>query len=124
MPSPRWKTAALPAIRLSKPSPAWLTAEFEKHWARRGHASVEVTRLFLGDPEYTSHLQVSFPAAAVSESVGTALFGLLSDPNPFLALKSQEDVLNLVSAVAGRPALEVLSDFTPATEFSAPARAS
>lgn len=102
----------------------WLTAEFEKHWARRGHASVEVTRLFLGDPEYAPHLQVSFPAAAVSESVATALFGLLSDPNPVLALKSQEDVLNLVTAVAGRPAHEVLSDFRAATEFSAAPKAS
>lgn len=64
----------------------WLTAEFEKHWERRGHAATEVTRLYLGDPDFATHLELAFPAAAVNTDIASALFGLLSDPNPLLSL--------------------------------------
>ncbi|WP_043456800.1 styrene monooxygenase/indole monooxygenase family protein [Gordonia polyisoprenivorans] len=97
----------------------WLTAEFEKHWERRGHAATEVTRLYLGDPDFATHLELAFPAAAVNTDIASALFGLLSDPNPLLSLKSRDDVLGFISAVAGEPADDVLARFTPAGEFSA-----
>ncbi len=97
----------------------WLTEQFEKHWESRGHAAVEVTRLFLGDPDYATHLELSFPAAAVNTDVASALFGLLSDPNPLLTLKNRDDVLGFIGAVAGEPADDVLGKFAPAGEFTA-----
>lgn len=96
----------------------FLTAEFEKHWERRGHASTEVTRLFLGDPEYADHLELSFPAAAVSKPIGSALFGLLSEPTPLLTLRSREDVTGFLAAVGGEPADELLGKFSPSGQFS------
>ena len=99
----------------------WLDAEFEKHWQRRGHAAVEVTRLYLGDPDYAPHLEASFPAAAVNSDVASALFGLLSEPNPLLSLRNADDVSEFISAVAGEPAADVLARFAPAGEFSASA---
>lgn len=95
----------------------WLEQEFEKHWERRGRAAVEVTRLYLGDPAYATHLELSFPAAAVDENVASALFGLLSDPNPLLTLETRDDVLGFISAVSGEPADDVLGRFAPAGEF-------
>ncbi|MEO9326450.1 styrene monooxygenase/indole monooxygenase family protein [Gordonia aurantiaca] len=97
----------------------WLAEEFEKHWERRGHAATEVTRLFLGDPDYATHLELSFPAAAVNPDVAQALFGLLSDPNPLLGLRTREDVENFITAVAGEPHDQVIARFSPAGEFSA-----
>ncbi|MET9201301.1 styrene monooxygenase/indole monooxygenase family protein [Gordonia sp. NPDC003585] len=103
-------------------SAEWLSQEFEKHWERRGKAAVEVTRLYLGDPDYATHLELSFPAAAVDEKIASALFGLLSEPNPLLTLESRDDVLGFISAVAGEPADDVLGRFEPAGRFtSAPA---
>ncbi|SIR78340.1 styrene monooxygenase/indole monooxygenase family protein [Williamsia sterculiae] len=96
----------------------WLRDEFEKHWERRGHAATEVTRLFLGDPDYADHLELAFPAAAVNTDVASALFGLLSEPNPLLTLKTRDDVLGFITAVAGEPADDVLARFVPAGEFS------
>lgn len=95
----------------------WLEAEFEKHWERRGRAAVEVTRLFLGDPDYADHLELSFPAAAVSPAIAAALFGLLSDPTPLLGLRTRQDVEGFIAAVAGRPVADVLADFAPAGRF-------
>ncbi|UAK36546.1 FAD-dependent oxidoreductase [Gordonia bronchialis] len=97
---------------------AWLSQEFEKHWERRGKAAVEVTRLYLGDPDYATHLELSFPAAAVDEKIAAALFGLLSEPNPLLTLETREDVLGFISAVAGEPADDVIGRFEPAGQFS------
>ncbi|ROZ89160.1 styrene monooxygenase/indole monooxygenase family protein [Gordonia sp. OPL2] len=96
----------------------WLEAEFEKHWQRRGWAAVEVTRLYLGDPDYATHLELSFPAAAVDTNVASALFGLLSDPNPLLTLGNRDDVLGFITAVSGEPADDVLGRFEPAGRFS------
>ncbi len=97
----------------------WLAEEFEKHWERRGQAAVEVTRLFLGDPDYATHLELSFPAAAVDPNVAQALLGLLSDPNPLLGLRTREDVENFITAVAGgEPYDQVLARFAPAGQFS------
>ena len=97
----------------------WLAEEFEKHWERRGHAATEVTRLFLGDPDFATHLELSFPAAAVDPDVAQALLGLLSDPNPLLGLRTREDVENFITAVAGEPFDQVLARFSPAGEFTA-----
>ncbi|GAA3721464.1 styrene monooxygenase/indole monooxygenase family protein [Gordonia hankookensis] len=99
----------------------WLEAEFEKHWQRRGRAAVEVTRLYLGDPDYATHLELSFPAAAVDTNVASALFGLLSEPNPLLTLTSREDVLGFITAVSGEPADDVLGRFEPAGRFGSAA---
>ncbi|AZG47582.1 styrene monooxygenase/indole monooxygenase family protein [Gordonia insulae] len=96
----------------------WLEAEFEKHWERRGRAAVEVTRLYLGDPDYATHLELSFPAAAVDTNIAAALFGLLSDPNPLLTLETRDDVLAFITAVAGEPADDVLGRFEPAGRFA------
>lgn len=96
----------------------WLSAEFEKHWERSGQAAVEVTRLYLGDPDYATHLELSFPAAAVSPAIASALFGLLSEPNPLLGLRTREDVEGFIAAVAGEPHDEVLARFAPAGQFS------
>ncbi|MFW0786462.1 styrene monooxygenase/indole monooxygenase family protein [Gordonia sp. CPCC 206044] len=102
----------------------WLEEEFEKHWERRGRAAVEVTRLYLGDPDYADHLELSFPAAAVDEKVASALFGLLSEPNPLLGLRTRDDVLGFIGAVSGEPADTVLGRFEPAGAFtSAPVEA-
>ncbi|MGW0038707.1 styrene monooxygenase/indole monooxygenase family protein [Gordonia sp. NPDC003376] len=100
----------------------WLADEFEKHWERRGLASTEVTRLYLGDPDYATHLELSFPAAAVNTDVASALFGLLSDPNPLLSLKTRDDVVGFITAVAGEPADDVLARFAPAGQFSSAPR--
>ncbi|MFW0788338.1 styrene monooxygenase/indole monooxygenase family protein [Gordonia sp. CPCC 205333] len=97
----------------------WLTEQFEKYWELRGRAAVEVTRLYLGDPDYATHLELSFPAAAVNANVASALFGLLSDPNPLLTLETRDDVLGFIGAVAGESADDVLGKFAPAGEFSA-----
>ncbi len=100
----------------------WLAEEFEKHWERRGHAAVEVTRLFLGDPDYATHAELSFPAAAVSPAIAQALPGLLSDPNPLLGLRTREDVEGFITAVA-EPHDQVLARFAPAGRFSSAAPA-
>lgn len=97
----------------------WLTEQFEKYWESRGRAAVEVTRLYLGDPDYATHLELAFPAAAVNPDVASALFGLLSDPNPLLTLESREDILGFIGAVSGESADDVLERFEPAGEFSA-----
>ncbi|MFT4042660.1 MAG: cadherin repeat domain-containing protein [Gordonia sp. (in: high G+C Gram-positive bacteria)] len=99
-------------------SAEWLADEFEKHWERRGHAAVEVTRLYLGDPDYATHLDLSFPAAAVNTDVASALFGLLSEPGPLLTLVSRDDVLGFITAVAGEPADEVIGRFEPVGSFA------
>ena len=96
----------------------WLSEQFEKFWELRGHAAVEVTRLFLGHPDYAEHLELAFPAAAVNTDIASALFGLLSDPNPLLTLKTRDDILGFISAVAGEPAEDVLAKFTPAGDFT------
>lgn len=100
---------------------AWITDRFEEHWQRRGAGSVELSRLFLGDPDYTEHRALAFPAAAVDERVAVALVGLLSDPNPLLGLRTADDVRAFIEAVTGEPARTVLDRFTPAGEFGAAA---
>lgn len=96
----------------------WLSERFEEFWELRGHAAVEVTRLFLGHPDYAEHLELAFPAAAVNTDIASALFGLLSDPNPLLTLKTRDDILGFISAVAGEPAEDVLAKFSPAGDFT------
>ncbi|MGV9827199.1 styrene monooxygenase/indole monooxygenase family protein [Gordonia sp. NPDC003429] len=109
------RVAADPAAEFTA---QWLTDEFEKHWERRGRAAVEVTRLYLGDPDYATHLELAFPAAAVSTSVASALFGLLSDPNPLLTLDDRDDVLGFIETVSGEPAAEVIGRFEPVGSFA------
>ena len=64
---------------------------------------------------------MSFPAAAVSPAIASALFGLLSEPNPLLGLRTREDVEGFIAAVAGEPHDEVLARFAPAGQFSSAA---
>lgn len=95
----------------------FLDREWERHWQRRGRATVEVTRLYLGDPDYADHLELSFPAAAESPAVGQALFGLLSDPVPLLEITSRDDVAGFLEAVSGEPVADLLGRFSPAGHF-------
>lgn len=91
----------------------WLREQFDRHWERRGRGASEVTRLYLGDPDYSVHAELAFPAAAVSPAVAESLFTLLDVPNPILDVRSREDVLAFIGAVAGEPADEVLARFEP-----------
>ncbi|GAA4404898.1 FAD-dependent oxidoreductase [Tsukamurella soli] len=70
----------------------WIAEQFDDHWDARGHAAAEVTRLFLGDPDYAFVAGKLFPAAQEDDAVGAALFGLLSEPAPILGLHTDEDV--------------------------------
>ena len=78
---------------------------------------MEVTRLYLGDPDYATHLELAFPAAAVNTDVASALFGLLSDPNPLLTLGDRDVVLGFITAVSGESADDVLGRFEPVGSF-------
>ncbi|KXO91781.1 oxygenase [Tsukamurella pulmonis] len=70
----------------------WITDQFDRHWEERGHAAAEVTRLFLGDPDYAFAAGLLFAGAVADDAVGAALFGLLSEPAPILDLHTEEDV--------------------------------
>jgi flavin-dependent dehydrogenase len=72
----------------------WLNDQFDKYWDYRGKAATEVTRLFLGDPKYAAHAELLFPAAAVETNVGSAFFGLLSEPQPLLGIQGREESSN------------------------------
>lgn len=96
----------------------WLQDQFERHWAYRGEAATEVTRLFLGDPKYATHAELLFPAAAVNVDIGTAFLGLLSEPRPLLGIQSREQIIKFISDLAGEPAENVLAKFKSPQEFS------
>jgi hypothetical protein len=82
----------------------WIEGVFEQHWADRGHAAYEATRLFLGDPAYAHVAGPVFAAAQTDDAVGAALFGLLSEPAPILGLGTDDDVQNFVlEAAAAEP---------------------
>ncbi|WP_066906954.1 styrene monooxygenase/indole monooxygenase family protein [Millisia brevis] len=91
----------------------WLREQFDRHWERRGLGASEVTRLYLGDPDYAVHAELAFPAAAVSPAVAQSLFTLLDVPNPILDVRTREEVLGFIGAVAGEPAEDVLARFEP-----------
>lgn len=101
----------------------WLSEQFETHWATRGHAAAEVTRLFLGDPAYAEFADLLFPAAAVSEPVAAALFRFLSEPDTLTVLKNRDDLLAYIGEAADEPAEELLARFTPSTGFAGSPRA-
>ncbi|MCA0155049.1 cadherin repeat domain-containing protein [Tsukamurella sp. M9C] len=70
----------------------WITDQFDRHWEERGHAAAEVTRLFLGDPDYAFAAGLLFAGAVADDAVGAALFGLLSEPAPILDFRTEADV--------------------------------
>ncbi|MGX9295860.1 styrene monooxygenase/indole monooxygenase family protein [Tsukamurella paurometabola] len=70
----------------------WITDQFDRHWEERGHAAAEVTRLFLGDPDYAFAAGLLFAGAVADDTVGAALFGLLSEPAPILDFRTEADV--------------------------------
>ena len=74
----------------------WIRDQFDRHWEERGHAAAEVTRLFLGDPDYAFAAGPLFAGATADDAVGAALFGLLSVPDPILELKTEEDVQRFI----------------------------
>ena len=96
----------------------WLQDQFDRHWNHRGEAATEVTRLFLGDPKYATHAELLFPAAAVNVNIGTAFLGLLSEPQPLLEIQSREEVIKLISDLAGEPAENVLAKFKSPRQFT------
>ncbi len=75
----------------------WITDQFDRHWEERGHAAAEVTRLFLGDPDYAFAAGPLFAGAVADDAVGAALFGLLSEPAPILDLHSEDDVERFIA---------------------------
>ncbi|MET9326781.1 styrene monooxygenase/indole monooxygenase family protein [Tsukamurella sp. NPDC003166] len=75
----------------------WIVDQFDRHWEERGHAAAEVTRLFLGDPDYGFVAGPVFAGAVADDAVGAALFGLLSEPAPILDLKTDEDVERFIA---------------------------
>lgn len=101
----------------------WLADRFEEHWHARGHGATETTRLLLGDPAYSEHADLLFPASAVSESVAAALFRFLSEPELFPALRTRTDVLDYITEAAGEPAEDVLARFVPTSGFAESRRA-
>jgi len=96
----------------------WLQEQFDKHWQHRGDAATEVTRLFLGDPKYAAHGELLFPAAAVNVDIGTAFFGLLSEPQPLLGIQTRDEITNFIAELAGEPAGDVLAKFKSPKAFA------
>ncbi|BDH57451.1 hypothetical protein [Tsukamurella sp. PLM1] len=74
----------------------WITDQFDRHWEERGRAAAEVTRLFLGDPDYAFAAGPLFAGAVADDAVGAALFGLLSVPDPILELRTEADVQRFI----------------------------
>ncbi|ADG78726.1 Monooxygenase OS=Tsukamurella paurometabola (strain ATCC 8368 / DSM / CCUG 35730 / CIP 100753/ JCM 10117 / KCTC 9821 / NBRC 16120 / NCIMB 702349 / NCTC 13040) OX=521096 GN=Tpau_2115 PE=4 SV=1 [Tsukamurella paurometabola] len=77
-------------------TPDWIRDQFDRHWEERGHAAAEVTRLFLGDPDYAFAAGPLFAGATADDAVGAALFNLLSVPDPILDLKTEDDVQRFI----------------------------
>lgn len=74
----------------------WITDQFDRHWEERGHAAAEVTRLFLGAPDYAFAAGPLFAGAVADDAVGAALFGLLSVPDPILEFRTEADVQRFI----------------------------
>jgi 2-polyprenyl-6-methoxyphenol hydroxylase-like FAD-dependent oxidoreductase len=87
----------------------WLRDAFEHYWRTRGHAATLVTRLFLGDAELAKYSQLFFAAAAGSPRFASALFGLISDPTPLLAIGSERTAQDWVVEIAGEPVDDLLA---------------
>jgi hypothetical protein len=77
---------------------ALLTDLFDRHWEEHGHAGVEVTSLFLGDPLYADVAGAFFGNAGTDPAYATGLFNLFSEPAPALTLRTAADVASYVEA--------------------------
>lgn len=97
----------------------WITQQFDAHWKNHGHGATEATRLFLEDPKYAVHGQSFFPAAAVNERAGTALFRFQSEPSLLLDLQTKEAVERYIEKETGERFGELIDRFKPAEKFSA-----
>ncbi|GHV08194.1 monooxygenase [Campylobacterota bacterium] len=96
----------------------WIAQQFDLHWENHGFGATEVTRLFLGDPKYAAHLELLFPAAAVSTKVARAVFRLLSEPSLLKKIQTREEVEGYITQAAGESAADILARFEPVKQFS------
>lgn len=96
---------------------AWLTAKFEEFYADRIRAAYEVTRLYLGDPDYAEASALIFGTSQVQPAVAGAAFGLLSDPRPALAFDQPEGWRDFIAKAAGEDPDDLLARFAPAGRF-------
>jgi 2-polyprenyl-6-methoxyphenol hydroxylase-like FAD-dependent oxidoreductase len=87
----------------------WIREAYETFYAQRGAGGELVTRLFLGHPELADVANTLVSAANGSERFAGQLFGLISTPQPLLAVHSVEDAKALVTQLAGEDAESVLA---------------
>jgi Styrene monooxygenase A putative substrate binding domain len=87
----------------------WIRESYETFYAQRGAGGELVTRLFLGHPELADVANILVSAANGSERFAGQLFGLISTPQPLLAVHSVEDAKALVTRLAGEDAESVLA---------------
>jgi hypothetical protein len=87
----------------------WIREAYETFYAQRGAGGELVTRLFLGHPELANVANTFVSAANGSERFAGQLFGLISTPQPLLAVHSVEDAKALVTRLAGEDAESVLA---------------
>ncbi|EFV12323.1 styrene monooxygenase/indole monooxygenase family protein [Segniliparus rugosus] len=95
----------------------WLAAKFEQFYADRIRAAYEVTRLYLGDPDYAEASGAIFGSAQVQPDVAGAAFGLLSDPRPVLDFERPEGWRAFVAKAAGEDLEALLARFQPSGRF-------
>lgn len=76
---------------------AWLHTTFEHFWSTRAAAASRVTRLFLADEQWQPYSQRFFVAAAENPRFASALFGLISEPAPLLAVDSVDTAEDLIA---------------------------
>lgn len=99
---------------------AWISAQFDAHWAQHGYAATEVTRLFLGDPKYAEYANLLFPSAASNPAGGgAAFFRFLSEPALLTGLQTKEAFTQYIEAETGESIETLLARFVPATSFAA-----
>lgn len=102
---------------------AWITDSFEGYYAYRGAAAEKVTRVFLGHPETDPLAEVLVSAANGSARFASALFGLLSEPRPLLAVNTADDAKAFVTDATGETAETVLARSAAKIEAASKAHA-
>ncbi|AYF75448.1 cadherin repeat domain-containing protein [Nocardia yunnanensis] len=95
----------------------WISARYQEFLAARGDAANEVTRLFLGDPEFAEIGNLFFAAAAVDARFASALVGLLHRPQPLLDIDSPAAASAYITEITGVDAHSLLERFSPAGRF-------
>jgi 2-polyprenyl-6-methoxyphenol hydroxylase-like FAD-dependent oxidoreductase len=87
----------------------WIRASYEAFYRQRGASGELVTRLFLGHPDLVDVANTLVSAANGSERFAGQLFGLISTPQPLLAIHSVDDAKALITQLAGEDAESVLA---------------